>query len=427
MRIYQMFLGCLFVLLTACSSGGDDTPSVDQQGTFIDSVVIGLRYESLNNSGFTNNQGQFSYREGELVRFYVGDIFIGETLGQEIVTPIDLVDGAIDETHFLVQNIAIFLQSIDDDGDESNGINITGLTNTAAAGQTVDFTLASGVFEINGALETLISNLTSVNGTSRSILPRTQVTDAFRINLIALFTGNYQGTFTGDDSGNWEVTIDNNGVIAGQSTSNTYGTEQVSGQVSSSGQTSINGTTSSGVFSGVITFDGSMSGTWLDDDGESGTFTGSRTSSTPLPSTNSGSLTISGGDSTNIGVSFVPNLNPVVINDPGGQLSNIVFVTWFQSITSSNEIESRSLQIIYDNETGEVLDGGYFRATSLDVNSDPTSFYTYAFSCEDNQQACLPISLNIANKQVTFSNFNMPESGDDDATGSILFNGALSW
>jgi len=425
------------IILQACSDGsGTNTSSVDQQGTFIDSIVSGLRYESLSNSGFTDAQGNFRYREGELIRFFVGDIFIGESLGQEIITPIELVSGAIDETSTQVQNIIIFLQSIDIDGDESNGINITRLTNDAATGETVDFTLAAGTFEVDGALEILISDLTSVNGVSRSILPRIQVTAAFRANLIALFSGNYRGTFTGDDSGNWEVIIDNNGIITGQSTSITFGSEEVSGQVSSSGQTSIAGTTSSGVFSGVITRDGNISGTWLDDDGESGTFTGNRISDTPLPGTgdndsvpdiNSGSLTISGDDSGNIGVSFAPNLNPVIINDPDGPTPNVVLVSWFQNITSSNEFEARNLQVVYNNETGEVLSVGYFRATSLDINSDPTSFYTYSFSCEDNQQACLSISLDITEKQVIFNNFNIFANGDNDATGSISFNGTLSW
>jgi len=430
--IYLVLISLLASInITSCGGGGSSSTPAELNGQFIDSIVIGLRYETATTSGFTDAQGRFNYREGETVRFYVGDVFLGEASGQAIVTPIELVLSATDETHIQVQNIAIFLQSIDDDGIESNGINITRLTNDAAVEQTVDFTLSSGVFDTDGALQTLISNLTSVNGTARSLLSREQVVSALNTNLLALLVGDYQGTFSGDDTGSWTISIDSTGDITGQSVSDVYGTDTISGSVASNGESNISGMAGSSVFSGSFTRGGSVSGTWSDDDEDGGTFSGSRVfDATPEPDpgtgTNSGSLTISGGDSSVIGVLFSPNLDTAVVNDPSGQFSNIVFVTWFQNITSSAEIEIRSLQLVYDKNTG-VATIGYFRATSQDINSDPTSFYTYSLSCEDDPQVCDSVTLNAVGKSIEFNGFNLPALGDDDATGTILLNGTLNW
>lgn len=189
--------------LLACGGGGSggNNASAVIQGQFIDSIVSGLRYETATTSGFTDSQGKFNYRNGETIRFFVGDVLIGEASGQAIITPVELVAAAIDEKNIQVQNIVMFLQSIDDDGDESNGINITTLARSAAQGQSVDFTLASGIFETNGSIQTLISNITSANGIARSMVSRIQASNTFRRNLTALFAGGYQGSFSGDDTG----------------------------------------------------------------------------------------------------------------------------------------------------------------------------------------------------------------------------------
>ncbi len=105
----------------------------------------------------------------------------------------------------------MFLQSIDNDGDESNGITITtNATNTA-------------------------------NGLARSMITRTQAKNTFRNNLLFLYSGKYEGTFNGDDTGSWGATVDANGVISGISTSTTYGPDTIAGNLSSSGKSSMSG------------------------------------------------------------------------------------------------------------------------------------------------------------------------------------------
>ena len=97
----------------------------------MDSPVNGLKY-GANPSGLygtTRTGGKFICKEGDTIGFYVGDVALGQTLCKEIVTPIDLVPGAIDETdpteNPIVTNIARFLQSLDNDLNLYNGIFIS--------------------------------------------------------------------------------------------------------------------------------------------------------------------------------------------------------------------------------------------------------------------------------------------------------------
>ena len=65
---------------------------------------------------------------------------LGSALGKHIMTPIDLVPEAVDETHPTVTNICRLLQSLDWDGDLTNGIMITDAMHTEISGRMIDFT-----------------------------------------------------------------------------------------------------------------------------------------------------------------------------------------------------------------------------------------------------------------------------------------------
>lgn len=431
------------VTLVACGGGGSGGSSggvspAALEGQFIDSIVIGLRYETPTESGFTDDQGRFNYRSGETVRFFVGDVFIGEAAGQAIITPVELVAGAVDETNTQVLNIVIFLQSVDDDGDESNGIRITTVANDAAAGQAVDFTLAAGVFDTDGAIQILINSITASNGVARALVPRDQARDAFRGSLLDLFAGDYRGTFAGDDSGSWVATIDASGNITGISTSDTFGADTISGTLSSSGQANISGTVGTAVFSGVFSRNGEAGGSWMDtDNNASGTFTGSRVSVPAPPATgggnpltdggSSGSLMLSGVDSSVIGIAFAPNTGAAVITDPFFGTGN-VSVNWNQTLVSEAPagVESRTLSFLFNENDASVSSVGYLRSFIAESGS---SIYSYSLDCGESPQVCASIVLDVVQRQVTFNDTILAAeiSGDDNATGSILLNGALSW
>ncbi|NNF99813.1 MAG: hypothetical protein HKM93_10580 [Desulfobacteraceae bacterium] len=148
-----------FGFLVSCGGGGGggDTDTL-QSGFFLPGPVSGLIFETDSQSGETDFVGEFSYLKGETVRFFVGDILIGEATGQEYLSPFDLVgmtppESAIDvrrAANFMyslkpatpldqVINIALFLQTMDEDSNVANGIQIPATLHELAQETVMDF------------------------------------------------------------------------------------------------------------------------------------------------------------------------------------------------------------------------------------------------------------------------------------------------
>jgi hypothetical protein len=140
--------------ITACSSGSSLTKAgVDESsnanvltGIFLDSPVEGLNYQTATMNGITDDAGTFMYHDGETIAFYIGDVMLGAALAKHLMTPIDLVPEAVDETHPTVTNICRLLQSLDWDGDLTNGIMITDAMHTEISGRMVDFSKSPDEF-----------------------------------------------------------------------------------------------------------------------------------------------------------------------------------------------------------------------------------------------------------------------------------------
>jgi len=111
-------------------------------GVVIDSPVINLHYDAPALDGATNNQGQFNYLPGDLIAFKVGDVVLPPVVGRPVITILDFA-ATTDINNIVVVNIARFLQSLDVDGDPSNGITISAQAHTAATGQSLDFSNAN--------------------------------------------------------------------------------------------------------------------------------------------------------------------------------------------------------------------------------------------------------------------------------------------
>ncbi len=156
----QLFAATLFTLVLSACGGSSSSPST-QTGVFLDDAVEGLRYETATQNGMTDANGTFQYLSGETIRFYIGDILIVEASASDIMTPVSLVPGAVDEMDQTVTNIARFLQTLDDDGDPSNGIKISNSVFTAASGQTLDFSVDDATFTTNA--QALIDTLMPAN------------------------------------------------------------------------------------------------------------------------------------------------------------------------------------------------------------------------------------------------------------------------
>jgi Carboxypeptidase regulatory-like domain len=100
----------------------------------------------------------------------------------------------------------------------------------------------------------------------------------------AAFAGTYIGSYSGAESGTFNVQVNSSGVVIGQAVSTTFPglISGVSGQVSASGGISLKstaGTAGSASFTGTISSTGAVSGTWAYSTGSltgGGTFTGQR-------------------------------------------------------------------------------------------------------------------------------------------------------
>ena len=246
-------------------------------GVFKDSNVSGMSYTSGSQTGTTGTDGSFTYEVGQTVTFSIGGVTIGSTIGQSVVTPVDLVPGGSSSTT-QVQNIVRFLLMLDTDGDSTNGISISSAVQAIAdTWAQVDFATADLATE----LASIISDADSADGTSHTLPDPVSAQSHLESTLQCVRSGAYQGTFTGDSSGPFGFLVDaSTGFLAGFA----YVTAEqdllsLSGITAISldqDATFISGDTSSGAtFSGQFTGADQVGGTW-ESLPESGTFSGSR-------------------------------------------------------------------------------------------------------------------------------------------------------
>src|SRR5690606_26153021 len=117
--------------VAACGGGGgsskknhtnpdDGNNTKAQTGVFVDSPVAGISYETKTQSGVTSAFGEYNYLPGEEVTFFIGDLKFPPVKASGIVTPADIANGKTT----LQTNILQILQTLDADGDPSNGITI---------------------------------------------------------------------------------------------------------------------------------------------------------------------------------------------------------------------------------------------------------------------------------------------------------------
>lgn len=143
--------------LTGCGSTGD---SEVYTGNFVDSPVEGLGYSGPNFSGFTAAGGGFKYAPDDSIDFYLGGINLGAVLGQPLVSPLTLY-GVSDVTDNRVTNLAVLLQSLDEDGDLNNGITITQAMRDiiAALACTINFDQDPALFQADNCVLGLMAAL----------------------------------------------------------------------------------------------------------------------------------------------------------------------------------------------------------------------------------------------------------------------------
>jgi len=153
-----------FVLIGCGERGGGGSDEIFSpiQGIFVDSTVEGLQYATRTHSGLTDAQGTFQCIEGQKITFSIGDIVLGQTLAKGIITPVDLVKGALKEKNPTVTNIARFLLSLDLDGYWNNGIFISDEVQNECLGRVINFNQTIADFEDDPAVKDLLDTLNSI-------------------------------------------------------------------------------------------------------------------------------------------------------------------------------------------------------------------------------------------------------------------------
>jgi hypothetical protein len=177
------------------------------QGYYYDSLVSGLAYESRGENGVTysgvtgedGDPGRFRYAEGDTVSFTIGDVTLGQSVAKARVTPFDLasieedaiggcdVDGALpagtDAFRKLI-NLAILLQTLDTDGDDANGIEISPELAALFDGSSVEVDQPGTAFQADTELQAVVdeANMRELFSTERTLV---QQEDALR----ALYVG----------------------------------------------------------------------------------------------------------------------------------------------------------------------------------------------------------------------------------------------
>ena len=115
--------------LYGCGGGSDSpvTPPVTPvlTGKFVPNTVANVAYSTSSGLvGNTDASGSYAYRAGDTVKFSIGKIVLGQGTAAALITPINLVSGATDFDNANVVKILQVLQTLDNDLDPSNGINI---------------------------------------------------------------------------------------------------------------------------------------------------------------------------------------------------------------------------------------------------------------------------------------------------------------
>jgi hypothetical protein len=155
-------------LLSACggsSGGGTTAPSIPASaltGILSDAAIAGVRYTATPSgySGITNASGHFRYEEGDTIRFDIAGMTIDHPATSR-VTPATIVDVLFptlndSERNQAMVNLLILLQSLDADGNLTNGISVPATLNLPAALSNTNNLTDSSVFQ--AALDDAFAN-----------------------------------------------------------------------------------------------------------------------------------------------------------------------------------------------------------------------------------------------------------------------------
>lgn len=264
--VFALF-SALAILLASC--GGSSTKTIS--GVFTDSPVAGLTYTCGTTKGTTASGGAFTCPAASSVEFNVGGVVICQAPAQSYMTPISCAqaNGSASANASTPEVVAVaqFLISIGTPTGTTPGtlssLTITSAELTAAATLNLDFATATQA--------QLLAAVTTVNP-GQTLASAATAENELAGTVTTIAAGTYSGSYSGDDTGTWSLTISSSGSVTGTYTSTVSGNG--SGTLAGS---LVNGTTYSGTYSG----------------GGGGTWTGTVNTAQP-PTTGKGPYLLSG-------------------------------------------------------------------------------------------------------------------------------------
>lgn len=197
-------------MLAAC---GEEMPQGDtiSVGVLTDSPIQGVEYLTSSTNGITNSAGEFRYKTGDTIIFKLGALSLGVVTGTGntmTVTPLQLIEG-ITRPEFTaapenaVTNLLVLLQSLDSDGDPSDGIQIPAAALLLLQGQafadTLFFALPGdpATFATSPQLATLVTAINTAGGSAVAVTPAAALAH-FRSEFLQDLAGQYYGVIDGD-------------------------------------------------------------------------------------------------------------------------------------------------------------------------------------------------------------------------------------
>ena len=138
--------------------------------------ICGLKYASPSQSGFTNERGEFEYRAGEAVTFFIGGIVLGAAAGApriNLAHLVNSVDGKIDRLHVpAITNLARLVQSLDQDGNIETGVTIAPAVHDLIGPKFIDYNQSEADFAAAPAICGILEVLNAAPGVFTAIRPR---------------------------------------------------------------------------------------------------------------------------------------------------------------------------------------------------------------------------------------------------------------
>jgi len=254
----------VLVLLDVVGGGSSTTATATTSGNFKDANVIGVEYKSGATSGITGANGSYTCENGQNVTFSIGKVVLGSLPCNTLTTPMDLVaNGDINSTGVI--NIVRLLTALDDDGNVSNGMNITSQMRTLATNWN-DINFSSATFDTDANVTTILTSLTTNN--VGSSLPTTAAAKThLQSTLLCAYSGAFSGSYTGSDTGGLGVMVSpitGKMTVVGYSNSSQAYFSGTGAQAFGLDSTkAIQGSTTTGVtFTGNIDTVNSVSGAW---------------------------------------------------------------------------------------------------------------------------------------------------------------------